>query len=118
MEINKIHEDDRRKISLLSGLIDKDREFTIIHLKKGKAIGGCVHQEVEHMCLIDGSMFVTIGSVHESLIAGDAREIGPMAPHMFHAKEDCIILEWGVKPEDKGEHDAEMRSEVNEINEG
>lgn len=116
MKISEVHKDDRRTISLLSGLIEEDKEFTIIHLNKGKAIGGCVHKEREFMCVIDGSVFVTIGQVQEFLISGDGRCICAKKPHMFVAQEDSIIIEWGVSPEDKGKYNKEMRDEVNKIN--
>lgn len=114
--IKRVHSDDRRDIDLYEGLLSNDREFTFIHLKKGKAIGGCLHKTVEYMTVVEGEVFVTIGNVKEFLIDGDSRTIPPETPHMFHAKIDSIIIEWGVRFEDKGRKDEKMLKEVNKIN--
>ena len=115
--IKRIHSDSRRSIDLIEDILKDDREVTLIRLKAGKAIGACVHQDREYMCLISGEIFCTIGCVREFLITGDARTIPPKKPHMFVAKTDSIIMEWGCKFSDKGKHDEKMRKEVDEINE-
>ncbi len=47
MEIKKIHEDERREIHSVKGLLSDNNEFTFILLKEGTAVGGCIHGVVE-----------------------------------------------------------------------
>lgn len=49
LKINKVHEDERRSINVIPNLLSEGREFSIINLKKGKAIGGCFHKEKEFL---------------------------------------------------------------------
>ena len=117
MIVKRVHEDFRRSIDLIEEFFDDNREFTIINLKKGKAIGGCIHSIIEYMVVVEGEVFVTIGNVKEFLIDGDSRTIPPETPHMFHAKIDSKIIEFGVPASDKTRKDKKMLKEVIKINE-
>jgi len=122
MEIKKIHSDERRTIYLIENLLKNNKEFTIIKLNKGKAIGGCIHSIAEDFCIIEGfGEFIwkeghKINSI--GYVKGEHSLIPPNTPHMFVAKEDSIIIEWGVPASDKNKYDEKLRKIVDEINKG
>lgn len=119
MELIKAHEDSRRSIHIIDGLLDKNKEFSIIKLKKGKAIGGCMHSKIEYMCLLSGCIVTKFGKEKEQIMfPGESKEILPYVPHMFVAEDDSIVCEWGITTEEKilSEKNQEMLVLVNNIN--
>ncbi len=106
MKLTKVHKDHRRKISVILGMMEGDKEFSIIELNKGKAIGGCYHSQEEGYLILKGEVLVlgvfldkklTYKKVkvphHGIFLSNEA--------HGFLAKEDSIIVEYGITTEDK-----------------
>ena len=118
MELIKAHEDNRRSIHIVDGLLNDNKEFSIIKLKKGKAIGGCKHSRIEYMCLLSGCIVTQLGDKDFVMFPGESKEILPYVPHMFVAEDDSIICEWGITTEEKenNKKDEKMLVLVNEIN--
>lgn len=118
MELKKIHEDERRSIHLVSGLLPEEREFTFIDLHKGKAIGGCYHTEDEYYAIIKGKVKVIIGEEEKEAVAGDSGTFPKGVSHGFIAIEDSIVSEWGIKTSEKecDVKDIAMRERLDEIN--
>ena len=84
MELNKVHEDERRAISVIDGLLEDNKEFSIIQLHKGKAIGGCKHKRKEYFCVVKGTVFAKLGDIEMIIPEGNGGEIEKNKPHMFH----------------------------------
>lgn len=118
MEFNEVHSDKRRTIFSNSELLN-GKEYTFIKLNRGKAIGGCMHENDEYYSIISGLVRVKIGDVQYFASAGKGGVIYANEPHMFEALEDSIICEWGISAENKQDQrkDSEMLREVNNINE-
>jgi len=115
-----VHSDERRdiysNIDLLNG-----KEVSIIKLKAGKAIGGCVHLKDEGFAILKGEGFIEWGEekskyTNDNLMTGN---ILKWTPHAFYAEEDSIIIEWGITPEEKknSPKDEELLNSVKEYNE-
>ena len=118
MEIfEDIHSDDRREILANTTLLD-GKEISIIKLKKGKAVGGCMHEKEEYFAVIDGCVLISNGVVNTVGLPGDAGTFYPNTPHAFYAEEDSVIMEWGISPEEKKKDlkDKEMLNKVKEYN--
>lgn len=121
MKIKEISSDDRRVIHLIENIAG-DREFTIIHLKKGKAIGGCIHKADEHFFVVSGKVFAILdinGNFLKFLKSeGDSGLILKGQGHAFHALEDSILIEFGPTKEEKdfGNYNKELKKLVEEIN--
>lgn len=121
MRLEKIHEDKRGEIYLVTGLLPEDRELTLFTTHKGYARGGCVHREsAEDAVVIAGSVqYYVEGRDPETLSRGNAIHIPPGTPHYFVAlTPETIVIEWGPKPWEKKEKDPLWRSLVDNINEG
>ena len=119
MKLTKVHEDKRRSINVIDGLLEDDKEFSIISLNKGKAIGGCMHKKKENFFVVKGKVFCKIGDLEMTLPEGNGGDIPANKPHMFYAmKEDCIIVEWGISAEAKQKDgkDFKMKEMVDKIN--
>ena len=119
MEFKKVSEDDRRTIYANDKLLESNKEVSIIHLKKGKAIGGCVHSSDENMFILKGSVFCSFGDGWELYEEGYGRVIESGTVHAFMAPlDDCIIIESGITKAEKDESVkiAHMLDEVNKIN--
>lgn len=119
VEFKEVHSDERRTIYADETLLD-GREISIIKLNKGKAIGGCYHTCWEHMCVLDGQIFVKIGNMEAVFKTGDSFSIPPLVPHLFWASKDSLVMEWGVTTEDKKNDNKhpDMRAYVNRVNKG
>lgn len=120
MDVNfkEVHSDDRRRI-LANDTLLGGREVSIIDLKKGKAIGGCMHSEDEFMFILDGYVLCNFGSGWELKKEGFGFVIPAGTPHAFMAPmEDCLIIESGLTREQKEhpERDYELKEEVDLLN--
>ncbi len=118
MKIKKVHEDKRRSIYVVEKLLPDNKEFTFIHLKKGKAIGGCIHSTNEYYAIILGKVKIILNGFNFYNEIGEGGMFKKNEPHAMVAIEDSIIIEWGVdksKPENNLK-DSKMRAEVNKIN--
>ena len=114
MKIDKVHSDDRRDIYSVDLL--EDSEFTFIKIKKGKAIGGCIHKHDEYFTVIKGLAVGFLGQRQKVYTTGESGFIPKGWPHAFWCKTESIICEWGVPASEKFEYNYEMREMVNEIN--
>ena len=117
MEFKNVHSDDRREIFVNSDLLNGN-EFSFIKLKKGKAIGGCIHNKDEYFLIVDGSVIVKTNNIKEKCGPGYSAIFRAGDAHMFHALEDSIVCEWGISAEEKenGPKDLNMLEEVNKVN--
>lgn len=97
---DEVHSDERRTIYGNVDLLD-GREVSIIELKKGKAIGGCLHHRNEYYCVLRGDVLVLTGSESEVKLDGEGGMFPKEVPHGFIALEDSLIMEWGISPEEK-----------------
>jgi quercetin dioxygenase-like cupin family protein len=100
MEFKEVHSDKRRTIYADTSLLD-GKEVSIIKLKKGKAIGGCMHSEDEYWAILSGCVLVSNGVENTIAMSPDSGTFYANTPHAFYAEEDSIIMEWGISPEDK-----------------
>jgi mannose-6-phosphate isomerase-like protein (cupin superfamily) len=119
LELNKIHEDDRGEIYLIEGDLKEHEEITIFTCRKGKARGGCIHKESDEFCTVfEGAIAYYVKDMRNpiTLLKGDCIKIPKNTPHYFLALKDCIVAEWGAKPEEKKEKHLETRKIVDEIN--
>ena len=118
MELRKIHEDQRGFIYLVKDLLENNKEFTFLEIKKGLARGGCYHTKNENFVVIKGKVKVICGSKTWEAIQGDSGTFPAFEPHAFEALEDSIVSEWGITTEEK-ERDVknpELRKIIDEIN--
>jgi len=117
INFERVSEDVRRTIlansSLLSG-----KEVSIIQLKRGKAIGGCLHNQDEYFVVLDGCVLVSNGTENTVCMAPDSGIFYSGTPHAFYGTDDSIIIEWGISEEDKkdSKKDEEMELKVKEFN--
>lgn len=101
MKLNEVHSDERRTISVISGLLEDEKEFNIIELKPGKAIGGCIHENDEYFVIIKGTVSVFIG--HSEIVHHTGQSgvfLGGVA-HGFYSEKGAIISEFGITEEEK-----------------
>jgi len=121
MKLEKIHEDKRGEIHLVTGLLPEDRELTVFTTMYGYARGGCVHKESdEDAVVIAGSIkYFVEGRAPATLSRGDTIHIPPDTPHYFIAlTPETIMIEWGPRPWEKKEKHPLWRSYVDIINAG
>lgn len=113
----EVSKDDRRVIFANTDLLN-GKEVSIIKLKKGKAIGGCIHNKDEYYCILSGCVMVMNGVENTISMDGDSGIFRENIPHAFIAEEDSIIMEWGISPEDKKDNpkDEEMLNRIKEFN--
>lgn len=116
MEFKEVSVDERRSIFVNDKILEDDKEVSIIKLKKGKAIGGCIHSEEENFYIIKGNVMVKGCQFDGVYTQGEAGIFPPDAPHMIYAREDSIVLEMGIKAKDKKKKDKEMKKEVDKLN--
>lgn len=123
MKLNKVSEDNRRTIHAVEGLFEDYSEFTFIHLKQGKAIGGCLHSKKEHYMIIKGKVYVKSTTLdgHDKdrmKIPANGGVFDSNEAHVFMAVEDSIICEWGISAEEKksDEKDPNLLKFVNAVN--
>ena len=118
VELKKLHEDNRGAIHLVKNLLEDEKEFTFLELKKGSARGGCLHSNNEHFVVIKGKIIFIHGEKEEILTAGDSRIIEALKPHAFISLEDSIVSEWGITTTEKEQDvkDKNLRERIDEIN--
>jgi len=120
MEFEVVSRDERRTIFVNNTLL-KDKEISIIKLNKGKAIGGCLHNNREYYVILSGT--VEVHKKNKPIVLeleGCAGTFNPKEAHMFVAYEDSLIMEYGLTTEEKlkDKKDEEMRKEMENINSG
>lgn len=117
MEFKEVSSDERRTILADTSLLD-GKEISIIQLKKGKAVGGCIHKNDEYYCVISGCVVITKDVENTIGMAGDAGTFYTGVAHAFFAEEDSIIMEWGLTPEEKKDDikDPNLLKLVKELN--
>jgi len=107
MNINfeKIHEDKRGAIFLITGLFPEEKEVTLFITKEGYARGGCIHKKnPEWCCVLDGEIEYYIERQPiRHLYKGDKCMIDIAQQHYFVSLHDSIVIEWGATPAEKKE---------------
>ncbi len=119
MEFKEVHRDERRGIFANETLLD-GKEVSIIDLKKGKAIGGCMHYEDESMFILKGNVLCNFGDGWKLKEEGFGFVIPALTPHAFMASMgDCLIIESGLTKKEKENSPKEdsLEMEVLGINE-
>lgn len=118
MELKKIHEDQRGFIYVVKDLLENDKEFSFLELKKGYARGGCYHSKDEFFLVIKGKIKVILDNEEKIFSQGESALIPAGVSHAFISLEDSIVSEWGITTQEKEEDvkDPELRSKVDEIN--
>lgn len=104
MEFKEVSSDKRRTIWANNKLLENNKEISIIKLNPGQIIGGCIHQNVEFICVLEGKMDLLLGNEAkwETLYPGKASKvIYPFTAHTFYTKKGCIVMEWGITAEEK-----------------
>lgn len=118
MRLRLIHEDKRGGIYLVEDLLEGNKEFTFMEIKKGFARGGCVHSNKEYFAVIKGKVKFIIGDKEKILEAGSSGFFLEGIPHAFIGLEDSIVSEWGITSEEKklDKKDNKLRKIVDDIN--
>ncbi len=116
MRLDKLHEDNRGIISLLTEDMPWP-EVSVFTTKAGYSRGGCVHhQNDEFTMVIAGEVLYRIGDEYKILKAGDSYKIPKSSPHYFISITESIVLEFGATPSEKQVKHKEFRKIVNNIN--
>jgi mannose-6-phosphate isomerase-like protein (cupin superfamily) len=117
MEFKEVSNDERRTIYGNTDLLN-GKEISIIQLKKGKAIGGCMHHDNEYWAVVSGEVIVSTGPENKVAFPGDAGIFPADVPHAFYALQESIIMEWGLEKsiKENSPKDKEMLNRVNELN--
>lgn len=118
MEFKEVHSDERRTIHVLNGLLDDKKEFSIITLNPGKAIGGCYHKHDEKFIIIKGEVLIFVGEERIMCNEGYSGTFWAGKAHAFYSKNGATIIEYGITEEEKinSPKDKKMLEEVNRIN--
>lgn len=119
INFSEVHTDERRSIFANTDLLDR-KEISIIKLKEGQAIGGCIHDDIEYYAVISGNVMVMNGVENTIAFPGDAGIFYKGNPHAFYAYKDSILLEWGISPEGKKDNpkDPEMLKRMDDFKNG
>lgn len=118
MEFNSVSADERREILANTELLPEGKEVSIIKLKKGKAIGSCMHSSDEYWAVLDGCVLVSNGVVNTIALSPDSGTFYANTPHSFYAETDSIIMEWGISQQEKmnSPKDEDMLNRIKELN--
>ena len=118
MELIKINEDERGFIYVVKDLLEGNKEFTLLEIKKGAARGGCLHSKDEYFAVISGKVKIISGDKEWEAKAGDSGSFLANTPHAFIGIEDSIISEWGMTFQEKTLNlkDDSLRKLVDETN--
>jgi mannose-6-phosphate isomerase-like protein (cupin superfamily) len=120
MKLNKIYEDNRGEIYLLTDLFVFP-EITLFRTFQGKARGGCIHKiHDEYVCVLEGSIQYVWEDIEiqtKVLFAGETILIPKNTPHYFKSLSNSLVAEWGASPEEKLEKHITFRKIVDTINE-
>ena len=116
--IKKITEDKRGAIFLVENLLENNKEFTFMEMKRGSARGGCFHSNDEFFAVIKGRVKFICGDKEQELSMGDSGKMPALKPHLFIALEDSIVSEWGITTKEKksDKKDEKLRAMVESIN--
>lgn len=117
LKFEKIHEDKRGEIYLITGAFPEGREITLFITHKGFARGGCIHKDSdEWCCVLEGKIKYFIEKRKTKIFSkGEGTHIPKNTQHYFIALSDSIVIEWGPTPEEKKQK-GKWRVHVDEIN--
>jgi quercetin dioxygenase-like cupin family protein len=118
MKLNKAHEDSRRAVYIVDGLLPDNQEFSFIKLNKGKAIGACSHTKEEYWVVIKGEVEVWTGNKKIIAKTGDSGIFPANTSHACVGIQESIFSEWGIVTAEKmvDAKDIEMKKELDKIN--
>ena len=118
MELKLIHKDQRGYIYVVEDLLEGDKEFSFLEVKKGAARGGCLHSNDENFVVVKGKIKYKYGDKEEIVSQGESRLIPAGVAHAFIGLEDSIVSEWGITTQEKQADvkDENLRAEIDEIN--
>lgn len=119
MNLNKIHEDNRGSIHIITDDLINLKEITVIKTKAGIMRGGCIHRNnIEHLCVVEGHIQYfyrwpeTTEIFFSPLGPGQTISIPINTPHYFLSLTDSVVIEWGPDPSEKQEKHEEFRNIV------
>lgn len=116
MKLQKIHEDDRGSIEILTEDIPFE-EVTIFQTKEGYARGGCIHEKNDEICFVlSGKVTYVVGDKTYHAETGASILVPRNTPHYYVSETDSILFEYGATAEEKKVKHAEYRTIVDEIN--
>lgn len=117
-KLHKEFEDKRGAIYIVKDLLENNKEFSFLELKKGAARGGCLHSNNEFYVVVKGKLRYVHGGKEEIVSAGQSGQIVAGEPHAFFALEDSFVSEWGITTEEKKKDvkDPNLRKTVDEFN--
>ena len=112
MELKQVHQDERGEIYAIT---EKEEIGNILVTNAGKARGGCMHVEDEHLIVLKGEIELFLFENSRFMGAGDCITIPNTTPHYFVSKTDSIVSESGAKGEILGKWQLHL-DKINEIN--
>jgi quercetin dioxygenase-like cupin family protein len=119
LKFERIHEDKRGEIYLITEALPQNREITLFITYRGFARGGCIHTKSgEHCTVIEGKIkYYVKGKKAEIYSKGESLYTPKNTPHYFVAiTPKTIVIEWGPFPEEKKQKHPEWRKYVDKIN--
>jgi hypothetical protein len=116
MKLEKIHEDIRGSINILTGFSIYS-EAAIFFTHQGFARGGCIHNlNDEFITVLEGEIEYVLGPVTVILKSGEHGIVPKGTPHYFKSLTDSIVIEWGATPKEKLQKHSDFRKIVDKIN--
>lgn len=119
LKFEKLHEDERGEIYLITGALQENREITLFTTNGGFARGGCIHVESgEHCAVLDGKIkYYAKGRKPRVFSKGSSFYTPKNTPHYFVAVTPrTVVMEWGPTPEEKQQKHPEWRKRVDKTN--
>jgi quercetin dioxygenase-like cupin family protein len=102
LDVEFVRKDDRGELIQVS--TGEWKQANILHIKKGKKLGGHYHKEhSELFYVIDGRIRFTGRLTAIQLKTGDSLFIQPYDKHTFYALKNSTVLELLTRPYDKGD---------------
>ena len=116
--LEKIHKDERGGIYSIQNLLEDNKEFAFLEVKKGYARGGCFHSKDENLAVVKGKIKLILGHEEKIISQGESMLIPANVPHAFIGIEDSIVAEWGITTKEKQSDvkNLKLREFVDEIN--
>ncbi len=112
MKLDLIHQDDRGEIYTFGDGIEL---CNMLFTNAGKARGGCMHIEDEHLIVLKGEIELFLFDNSRFMGAGDCITIPNTTPHYFVSKTDSIVSESGAKGEILGKWQLHL-DKIDDIN--
>ena len=70
--LEKIHKDERGGIYSIQNLLEDNKEFAFLEVKKGYARGGCFHSKDENLAVVKGKIKLILGHEEKIISQGES----------------------------------------------